>query len=80
MQYRQTKDGLTVIIANNGSEYQQYAKKYVVNMCRNRKMLHQKNCCYYSKGMYEFISFDDLEEAGNLPFSVAKCQKCFPNQ
>ena len=80
MQYRETIDGITVIIANQGEEYQQQAKEYVVNMCRNRKMLHRKNCCYDSKFLYEFISFENKKDIEGLPFIVAECQKCFPNQ
>ena len=42
MQFRKAKDGLTVFIANNGNEYQEHVKPYVVNMCKNRKMVHKK--------------------------------------
>lgn len=80
MQFRKTKDGLTVFIANNGNEYQEHVKPYVVNMCKNRKMVHKKNGCYHSGYLFETISFDSFEETRKLPFKVNYCEICFPNQ
>ena len=80
MQYRKTKDGLVVHMINTGGEYQKDAKKYVVNMCSGKKMLHIKNGCRYSKCLYEYISYDMLEEIDNLPIEVSRCELCFPNQ
>ncbi|MGN8921153.1 hypothetical protein ACTNB0_08700 [Lachnospiraceae bacterium HCP28S3_F9] len=80
MQFKQTKQGLTVLVANTGGEYQEHAKEYVVNMCRNRKMVHKKNGCYQSKYLFESISFESLEEVKKLPFKVNYCELCFPNQ
>lgn len=80
MEYTKTKDGLTINIVTRAGEYQENAKKYVVNMCSGKKMLHIKNGCHYSKSLWEYISFDTLEEVDNLPFTVSHCQYCFPNQ
>lgn len=80
MQYRKTRDGIVVSMINRGEEYQQYAKEYAINMCRNTKMLHRKNVCHDSKCLYEFISYDTKDEVRKLPFVVSQCQKCFPNQ
>lgn len=81
MQYIERKDGITVHIANKAEEYQQDAKKYVVNMKSSKKKLHIKDnpSCHYSHRLNEYVSFDTLEEIKELPFSVHKCDKCFPN-
>ena len=42
MEYTKTKDGLTINIVTRAGEYQENAKKYVVNMCSGKK-------CYISK-------------------------------
>jgi len=80
MQFRKTKHGLTVFIANTADEYQENVKEYVVNMCKNRKMVHKKYGCYQSRCLFETISFDSFEETKKLPFKVNYCEICFPKQ
>lgn len=81
MQYFKRKDGVTVHFANKAEEYQKDAKKYVINMDGGKKKLHIKNnpSCWHSNRLTEYVSFDTLEEVNELPFSVHKCDKCFPN-
>lgn len=68
--------------ANCGEEFANDAKSFVVNMYRNKKMLHIKNCprCRHSKFLYQYLDFDTIEEAETFPLVFSKCQLCFPNQ
>ena len=63
--------------ALNGKDYQAKAKKYVINMKGNRKKLHIKNGCYWSRFFEEFYSFDNLADAKNCGVETTVCEKCF---
>lgn len=63
--------------AQSADEYQQTAKKYVINMFKNRKVLHIKNCCYWSSMFSEFYSFDNLSDAKNCGVESTLCKNCF---
>lgn len=56
---------------------------YNVNMCGDIRSLHKKDGCYYSKGMYEFIPFQTLEEVKKFEslhrVNFRFCKLCFPN-
>lgn len=78
MQYRTTRNGLTVHIANTKDEYEADAKRFVLNMYQNRKKLHIKNSCYQSRYLFEYVSFDTEQEVNELPFSKTRCEICFP--
>lgn len=78
MQYRTTKDGLIVHIANTKNEYQEDAKKYVINMTSNKRKLHIKNMCHSSKCLCEYLSYETEDEVKNIPFTINKCEWCFP--
>ena len=63
--------------APSGKEFQEDAKKYVVNMLGNKRKLHKKNgclhSCYYSK-YYDFNTVNEAEASG---IHFLKCQLCF---
>jgi uncharacterized lipoprotein YehR (DUF1307 family) len=74
------KSNMKIKIANCGEVFQDEAKKYVVNMQGNRRMLHIKNGCYHGEFLYKYIDFDTLEEAEKYPKNFAKCEICFGNK
>lgn len=63
--------------AKCGKDFQENSKKFVANMHQNKKMLHKKNCCKDSKFMYEYVDFDNLEDAKNFEPRLSFCQICF---
>lgn len=67
-------------IANCGAVFQDEAKKYVVNMQGNRRMLHIKNGCYHGEFFYKYIDFDTLEEVEKYPENFVECEHCFRNK
>lgn len=66
-------------IAKTGGEFEREAKPYVVNMLKNRKMLHKKGC-KLAGCLYRYEDFDAFDEALKMFPRVALCQCCFPEQ
>lgn len=60
-----------------GKQYQQEAKKYVINMTGKRKKLHIKNGCHWAKFLTKYYSFDTLAEAKNCGVESTLCMNCF---
>lgn len=66
--------------ATNSAEFQRDAKKYVINMTGNKKKLHIKNGCYWSKWFYYYYDFDNLAEAKNCGVESTLCGICFKGE
>ncbi|MBO5339148.1 MAG: hypothetical protein J6A96_05550 [Clostridia bacterium] len=63
--------------ASNGKEFQKNAKEYVINMLGNKRKLHKKNGCYYSKCYCKYYDFNTISEAENSGIDFLKCKICF---
>ena len=66
-------------IAHNGGDFQNDAKKYVINMVSGTRKLHIKNSknCPHSRYVYEYYDFDSFEEATASGIAFTKCGNCF---
>lgn len=66
-------------IAHTGIEFQNDAKKYVINMVGGKRKLHIKNCksCPHSGCHYEYYDFDSYEEVMASGIAFTKCGHCF---
>lgn len=63
--------------ATTSMQFQEEAKKYVINMLGNKQKLHEKNCCQYSKFYAKYYDFDTVEEAEKCGVEFTKCKLCF---
>ena len=63
--------------APSGKEFQEDAKKYVINMLGKKRKLHKKNGCHYSRCYSEYYDFDTVNEAEVSGINFLKCQLCF---
>ena len=66
-----------------GAEFQNNAKKFVINMVRgSERTLHIKNtkCCPWSEFLHEYVDFDTEEEAKASGIDYVKCQNCFKGE
>ena len=71
---------MTIKKSANRAEFQNSAKKFVVNMVRgSERTLHIKNkdCCQWSDFIQEYVDFDTDEEAKASGIDYVKCQNCF---
>lgn len=69
------------ITCGSGKAFQKYSKKFNVNMTVIMRTLHEKDKCYYSKGMTNFIPFDSIEEVEQFEKEhnviFRRCGNCF---
>ena len=68
-------------ILNTG--FKECNKKYVLNMCGKRRMLHIKDTkrCYSSKFLWEYVGFNTIEEVkAEMGDNFSYCGHCFPNK
>ncbi len=65
--------------AHSGTEFQNEAKKYVINMESEARKLHIKNCksCPYSHYFFKYYDFDSYEEAIESGIEFLECRRCF---
>jgi len=64
--------------AKGRNDFQNDAKKYVINMMTNsRKTLHVKNGCYYAEYLEYYVDFDTLEDVKKSGIKHIECDKCF---
>ena len=70
-----------VIRGGDGKVFQKRSKDYNVNMTKQQRTLHKKGNCPYSKGMWEFIPFDTLEDVEKFEkehvVKFRRCGNCF---
>ena len=63
--------------AMNGVQFQNEAKKYVINMECNKQRLHKKNGCQWSKCFDKYYDFDSMESVIHSGVEFVKCKLCF---
>ena len=64
--------------AQGKDDYQNNAKKYVINMMKgSQKTLHIKNGCYYAESLEYYVDFDTFEEVKKSGVKHIECDNCF---
>ena len=72
---------MKILDASSYKDFKKYSKKYNVNTCSDKRTVHLKGGCYYSKP-YQFIPFDTIEEIekfegiNNIKFTYCQNPKC----
>ncbi len=66
--------------AKNGEQFRKEAKEYVINMTGEKKKLHRKCGCYWSRYLHKYYDFNNLHEAKNSGVESTLCGYCFKDR